>query len=1030
MTVSFADLLYPLVTTGDAVGAWDLLAGLEGKELTEARAWFAKATRWYGMIPEGAFRQGSDSTANHDAWSESHRIMALCAVELSGPATAAKRVPWDMYWWHQKCVGDELFVDAVCAKDPAWVADFVEAASQRTGDTVGRVLRNIGERVPLPCPAGRGYTPAWQRYPVPEDLAGEIAADAWMPEALYRFLDNGECGKLPELPEAIRVLADRGVVERARMIMHILGLLTSPQRPASQQVLVRILEALDVRPEDLPGLDYVLSVMATSVGVVGKYLLPLAMQLVTAADDLTQLTSTVAGRQEKGLKQTLLKALQGNLRSRVGDEAAGAALAVLSTDEDASFAATVAAVISKLGLSAPPAQEQQFLGLWALEPTWVPESERPVFKRWGRVRWSALLNKQETDEPTMQCVLVTELLSSLAERGADAVAEFRDPTLALLSLHSVRMSRLAEAVSDLFLAGGLRYLWATALDIADREAREAVPAAGFADVLRTLTRFAPEVPCPELPYGIAALAASKGTTTAQMQARALGAALARTDADAFTESVRANPPRPQPKPYRGLWHPTEPDLAIRDAKLAPIPADSYVELLSLQQLFHSPSHYPLCVYPPNYPKAKEGNVWLAEQLLSETVRMVREDGVAKTRAKIVDIERTLGPVGTVIAIDLWASGQLTPELFWRLTMNGRTYFNHHLPTPFPWGRVGDCPWFDRAVRQEPTEQVALPPWVDEVTTRLEFFRAMETLLVADRSPVVLSTPVYADGTLDFDDLLARLEQAPGPVALLDVIQALYRLRRCAPSRAEEVPLDRWWTDPALTTPEGGIAHDAGRLLRTWVSANGMPKRLPAVLKLHNVSASAPVPWSISVIAKSMLARGHEGTGLDILKFMPLAPDLVVPITPGLEPERFPVGAHWPWGPRMHDAAMDLLAQPAFDEEIDWLPIMLPLIQAERFDPSLVARRGITAGMAYAFERVFEAGGLGGAWPLAMAVALSSLKPYSTADRPSPFIDLLLSYAHEVPDHQIPEALQAFADLPVDDSLHTQVRRLVAALERP
>ena len=131
--MSFADLLYPLVTTGDAIGARDLLAGLQGKELSEAKAWFAKATRWYGTIPEAAFRHGDDSNANMSCWSESHRIKALCAIELSGPATAAKRVPWDMYWEHQKCVGDAIFVDAVCAKDPSWVADFVEASSHRTG---------------------------------------------------------------------------------------------------------------------------------------------------------------------------------------------------------------------------------------------------------------------------------------------------------------------------------------------------------------------------------------------------------------------------------------------------------------------------------------------------------------------------------------------------------------------------------------------------------------------------------------------------------------------------------------------------------------------------------------------------------------------------------------------------------------------------------------------------------------------------------------------------------------------------------
>jgi hypothetical protein len=50
MLVSFVDSLYPLVITGDAVGARDLLLGLEGKELIEAKAWFAKAGRWFDRI--------------------------------------------------------------------------------------------------------------------------------------------------------------------------------------------------------------------------------------------------------------------------------------------------------------------------------------------------------------------------------------------------------------------------------------------------------------------------------------------------------------------------------------------------------------------------------------------------------------------------------------------------------------------------------------------------------------------------------------------------------------------------------------------------------------------------------------------------------------------------------------------------------------------------------------------------------------------------------------------------------------------
>lgn len=80
--MSFVDSLYPLVITGDAVGARDLLLGLEGKELIEAKAWFAKAGRWFDRIPSEAFGLRTDQDLRHSRWDEGSRIMALCAVEL------------------------------------------------------------------------------------------------------------------------------------------------------------------------------------------------------------------------------------------------------------------------------------------------------------------------------------------------------------------------------------------------------------------------------------------------------------------------------------------------------------------------------------------------------------------------------------------------------------------------------------------------------------------------------------------------------------------------------------------------------------------------------------------------------------------------------------------------------------------------------------------------------------------------------------------------------------------------------------
>lgn len=101
--MSFVDSLYPLVITGDAVGARDLLLGLEDKELIEAKAWFAKAGRWFDRIPSEAFGLRTDQDLRHSRWDEGSRIMALCAVELCGPATAAKRVPWDHFWPSRCC---------------------------------------------------------------------------------------------------------------------------------------------------------------------------------------------------------------------------------------------------------------------------------------------------------------------------------------------------------------------------------------------------------------------------------------------------------------------------------------------------------------------------------------------------------------------------------------------------------------------------------------------------------------------------------------------------------------------------------------------------------------------------------------------------------------------------------------------------------------------------------------------------------------------------------------------------------------
>jgi hypothetical protein len=515
MFVSFVDSLYPLVIAGDAVGARDLLAGLEGKKLAEAKAWFTKASRWYPTIEARAF----DFRARDHHRDEAVRVMALCAVGLCGPATAAKRVPWDRFWPHQHTAGDQLFLDAVCAKDPVWVADFVEAASHRWGRTLSRVLRTINSRVPVPCPTGSGYTPGWDGYSPPEELAQEIADDPWMPDVLTHILDFGSAADWENLPGALAILGTSGRLDRAEVVNHILGLLTSPQKPRSQQALVRILAAFEVRDEELPGIDYVLGVMATNSGAVGKYLLPAAIRLVTP-DDLPQLVSVIASRSEKAQKAMLVEALGDELVHRVGLDPVIEALVVFVGEGDASIsgrAKTALAGLASSDVVAREADEMPILGLWDLTPQAPPPPDPGVDESW--VNWT---------------------LRSLAAGDRSSIA-FQWSMLQLEEHGDwLRPSRYAADMPELFMNGAMSEAWPLALAMADLCCTQLKRPAALPQLLRVLVQFAPEAPPQELPQNLARLAASNGSAKAQMESRALGAAMARTDLDAYVRSLHAH----------------------------------------------------------------------------------------------------------------------------------------------------------------------------------------------------------------------------------------------------------------------------------------------------------------------------------------------------------------------------------------------------------------------------------------------------------------------------------------------------------
>lgn len=563
MSPAFVDRLYPLVVTGDVAGARALLASLEGPELKEAQQWFGRSRRWLDAIPHEAF--GTDYELRHDRWTEARWILDLCAVRLCGPATAARRVQWGEHWSYRKDVGELALVAALYDRDREWVAPFVEEASRarlggnarNAGEVFGRILRTVGRHHELPCPTGSTFYEFWLAGCPEDTIEGCLANDPWMPDLLENYLASGHCGGSADLPQAISALLQRGLVERARLLPLVLSLLTAPQRPGSQQMLAKVLTVLDPAPEEIDGgLDYLLGVMSTSTGAVGRVLLPLALPLLADADGLAQLTAVIAARSEKDQKKRLLDALK-DLPDRVGTEPVLAALEVLAADEDAAFADRARALAAKLAPIAPvgnaPAAATPALGLWTLEPT----PHAPLTRRiahWTvewEVPWDEFLTTSGRPKDVEQRVLVNEILTALAERRTVHLDRTMESVRTLLFAGDLVLSRFTNLLPDLFLGGGMREVWPRALAFADTCAGRLVQPPALADLLRTLSRFAAEAPHQELPTYLRLLAGRKGKSKAQVEARVLGAALVGVPVEEYQARLAADPPQP-PHPLASL----------------------------------------------------------------------------------------------------------------------------------------------------------------------------------------------------------------------------------------------------------------------------------------------------------------------------------------------------------------------------------------------------------------------------------------------------------------------------------------------
>jgi hypothetical protein len=219
------------------------------------------------------------------------------------------------------------------------------------------------------------------------------------------------------------------------------------------------------------------------------------------------------------------------LRSVVGIDNVHEALRLLGASEDAAFAAKVARVVVAIGGSVEPDEAPAAVGLWNLAPTPLARENRPSpwdptrENSWGQV-WSGYAHPDQRLAWLVDLALADISLGELSDGSA-----LVGPVTQLLGEGQLRLRRLARALEDLFLGGGMRQGWECAMAIADACCAAPRKPAGLADLLRMLASYANEVSPHDLPLHVVALAAAAGETKAQMEARRLGATLSGNNLD-------------------------------------------------------------------------------------------------------------------------------------------------------------------------------------------------------------------------------------------------------------------------------------------------------------------------------------------------------------------------------------------------------------------------------------------------------------------------------------------------------------------
>jgi hypothetical protein len=1119
------DRLTPALEAGDVVAGWEVLHDLHGDERREAKAAFEPPKPWADFMDDSTFGydqpapgQPHDSDAYEAASKRryrAHLILALAAVDLCGPVTAAQRV--QAGWWGLADDHSEL-IYALWEKDRAWAQAFVDEASKSGGS--GEVIRSVVAHHGLACPSGEAFLEVWTvgapitfhgYWPKAVPDADEwLHADPLLPDLAYHLLNSDHCGSWEWLPEVLCRGVELDVLDRSRLLEVVLTALTTQHRPSAQAVMAETLQVLGLRVEEVPGgFDYMMGVLATTKSSVLKLLFPLVLEMVSGQDDLRDLTMLVAGR-EKVHKTRLLKAIEDEgLEATVGGGGVVEALELLAADDDVRFAAAVTRSLERRGAAAPaqPVVAEP-LGLWDLQPTPIaPDKDWPHWLDLN-ITWGKALAKRSNEYPEELQRATFNLLTAMA-----AGQDWRGPLLANLQMHmtdgQLMVARTVDAFTDVFLAGGFREGYPVALAVADTGAGVGRKPAGLHLLLRMLAQYAVEIPRDvsiELPANIRALAVASGRTSAQEEARRLGVALARAeDGDAWLADLRAGRTSTTPFEARGLWtdpvlHPQPEDVRLEDDRVA-----RARDLAHLRAMVGDPSYLAVGTHVQCFSEAwiKEQRAYFVpvpapnDELLelavitaaashgSDAVRREMRRPVTKAAGQGYPHEFAGGRK----AIQQWAASDFTVDDYWRTAWRSVS----------AWTLVSDFPYQDREQRHHvevwrqsirhqdfdiarddhdvlhlvprvakllaadsPLGRPTGNPRVDAQPLIAVFqapgelqaiarFRLLEGLLNVEQNDVVLAAPTWADFTLDFDDLLARLVACEGrTVGPLDLVQALHRLRPVDPARLAELDGLIVRTTPELTSPDGDESWDAVELVRSWVSSGGLPPvNAVAVDGRWTSTATAPVPFTMCRVLErfSSVEEDPYVTAADLARVFPTWSDRAIRNAfaegsrHGTTTANFPAHATGNFGAPLHDLFLHDLtrATAKTDRNHDRLLGARCALGHQRFDPALFAEAGLrrhragTLDLPHLLETTQTLGEqklVKQLWPLLTALA-SGLA--AEPKRPPALAGLfrqLSGWVVEIPERvELPDGIRHLAVARGSSKAHETARTLVEALEQ-